>query len=162
MLELMVVAAVITVLAGAFVIPSYRSYQASRAPLDAAQRLAQDLAVLERAAQNGVRNEGATLVVVSADPLIYRCYRGRPESINPNSALGAMIVERRFPSVALTGEPIGVTTPLLFASDGTAQYVSSGLVSDPHTTIDLTINQRPAGTNATVTLDLLTGAVSVR
>jgi prepilin-type N-terminal cleavage/methylation domain-containing protein len=159
-LEMMVVAAIIAILAAALVVPSYRGYEAARAPIDAAATLAQDLAVLERAAQAGPRDEGATLIVVSDDPLVYRGYRGRPESLDPNSSLGAMLLERRFSTVRLAGGPIGMSTPLLFASDGRAQYMASGLLSDPHTTVEITLSQRPSGRTATVGLDLFTGAIS--
>lgn len=158
--EMMVVAAILVVLAAAVVVPSYRGYQAARAPSDAAATLAQDLAVLERAAQAGARDEGATLIVVTDDPLVYRGYHGRPESLDPNSTLGTMLFERRFNAVRLAGGPIASSTPLLFASDGRAQYVLSGLLSDPHAAIELTLSQRPSGRTTTVGLDLFTGAIS--
>lgn len=158
-MEVLVVAAIVSVLAG-IAIPSYRMYIASRAPADAAQTLTSDLALLERLAQVGERDEGASLMIVSTDPLVYRGYRGRPASLDPNSKLGVMVMERRFAGVRLAGGPIGVTTPLLIATDGTVQYVASGMLSDPHTTLDMTLSERPSGTSAHVTVDLLTGALS--
>jgi type II secretory pathway pseudopilin PulG len=161
LVELFVVVAIITVLTGLVIVPAYRSYVAARAPSDAAQVLAEDLALLGRAAQNGHANEGASLIILSADPLVYRCHRGRPSSVDPNSALGALLVERRFPDVALEGGPIDVSTPLLFASNGSAQYVRGGVVASQHATIAFSLSQRHGGRIARVDLNLFTGAVSV-
>lgn len=160
-IELFVVIAIVMVLTGLVVVPAYRSYIAARAPSDAAQVLAEDLALLERAAQNGHPHEGASLIIVSADPFAYRCHRGRPSSVDPNSALGAVLVERRFPNVALTSGPISVSTPLLFASNGSAQYVSGGVVASQHATIAFSLGQRHGSRMALVDLNLFTGAVSV-
>jgi type II secretory pathway pseudopilin PulG len=135
LVELFVVIAIVTILTGLIIVPAYRSYVAARAPSDAAQVLAEDIALLERTAQNGHTNEGASLIILSTDPFVYRCHRGRPSSIDPNSALGALLVERRYPDVTLEGGPIGVSTPLLFASNGSAQYVSGGVVASQHATI---------------------------
>jgi len=161
LVELFVVIAIITVLTGLVVVPAYRSYIAARGPSDAAQVLAEDLALLKRAAQNGHSNEGASLIIVSSDPLVYRCHRGRPSSVDPNSALGAVLVERRFPDVTLEEGPIGVSTPLLFASNGSAQYVSGGVPASQHATIAFALGQRHGGRIAHVDLNLFTGAVSV-
>jgi len=161
LVELFVVIAIITVLTGLVVVPAYRSYIAARGPSDAAQVLAEDLALLKRAAQNGHTNEGASLIIVSSDPFAYTCHRGRPSSIDPNSALGAVLVERRFPGVTLEDGPIGVSTPLLFASNGSAQYISGGGVASQHATIAFSLAQRHGGRVAHVDLDLFTGAVSV-
>ncbi|MBV8205130.1 MAG: hypothetical protein JO195_08875 [Candidatus Eremiobacteraeota bacterium] len=158
--EVLVVAAIVVVLAVAIAVPSYRSYVSARSPAAAAVTLAADVSLLERLAQNGKRNEGASLVVLATDPLMYRGYVGRPTSVDPNSALGAVVMERRFSGVRLAGGPIDVSTPLLFATDGSAQYVASGLLSDRHGTLELTLLQVPAGTKARVTVDLFTGAIS--
>lgn len=158
--ELFVVVAIVTVLAGLVVVPAYRSYAAARAPVDAAQVLAEDLTLLERTAQNGHSHEGASLIIVSANPFAYRCHRGRPASVDPNSALGALLVERRFPDVTLSG-PIDPSTPLLFASNGSAQYVSGGIVANQHATIDFALAQKHGAKVAHVNLNLFTGAVSV-
>ncbi len=160
-LETLVVVAVIAVLAAAVVVPSYRNYLHARAPRDAASTLAEDLGLLERVARNGARDEGASLVIVSQDPLVYRCYRGRPKGVDPNSSLHAMLVERRFSDVALAGGPIDADTPLLYASNGSAQYVEGGLVADQHRTIEFSLAQRPRGATALVDVDLFTGAVSL-
>lgn len=159
-LEVMVVIAVLAVLAGTVVMPAYRNYAAARAPADAAATLAEDIALLERAAQNGISGEGASLVIVSEDPLAYRCYRVRPTSVDPDSALGSLIVERRFAGVALGGGPINETSPLLFAGNGSAQYVSGGTVANQHAIIEITLVQSPGTRSAHVDLNLFTGAVA--
>ncbi len=161
LVELFVVVAIVMVLTGLVVVPAYRSYVAARAPSDAAQVLAEDLALLERTAQNGHPHEGASLMIASADPFAYRCYRGRPSSVDPNSALGALLVERRFPNVTLASGPIGVSTPLLFASNGSAQYVSGSVVASQHATIAFSLGQRHGSRIALVDLNLFTGAVSL-
>ena len=160
--ELLVVLAIVIVLAGVVVVPAYRSYASSRAPADAAATLAEDLSLLERTAQNGKPNEGSSLIVVSASPLIYRCHRGRPANIDPNSSLGAMLVERRFPQVILAGGPIGVSTPLLFASNGSAQYQSGGAVAGQHAAVVFVLAPTSGRKTALVTLDLFTGAIATR
>ena len=158
--EAMVVAAIVVVLAGAIVVPSYRAYMNARQPAIAATTLAADLGLLEHMAQNGKRDEGASLIVLTSDPFAYRGYLGRPTSIDPNSALGTMVVERRFMGVRLARGPIGVATPLLVATDGSVQYVASGLLSSRHGSVELTLLQDPAGATAHVTIDLFTGAIS--
>jgi Tfp pilus assembly protein PilE len=160
--EMFVVVAIMVVLAGVFVVPAYRAYGAARAPLNAAQTLAEDLALLERVAKDGGRNQGSSLIITSTNPLAYRGYRGRPTSIDPNSALGAVLVEHQFTGVVLAGGPIGTSTPLLFASNGSAQYVSSGVVADQHATIEFSLTQLRGSRTALVDLDLFTGAVSLR
>jgi hypothetical protein len=160
-IELMVVLAVIAALLCGFGLPAYRSYAMSRAPVDAATALAEDLSLLARSAQNGKLNDGASLIIVSADPLQYRGYRGRPTSIDPNSALGALLVERSFPGVMLASGPIGPATPLLFASNGSAQYVSHGTVAGQHATIEFSLSRGSEDKAARVDLDLFTGAVTM-
>ena len=158
--EVLIVAAIVAILAVAIAVPSYRSYVSARSPAAAAATLSADLALLERLAQNGKPNAGASLLVLSTDPFAYRGYVGRPTSVDPNSALGAVVMERRFAGVHLTGGPIGVSTPLLLATDGSAQYVASGLLSGRHGTVELTVSQAPSGTSAHVIIDLFTGAIS--
>ena len=160
-LEALVVVAMVAVLAATVVVPAYRSYLHSRAPRDAAATLAEDLGLLERVARNGTRDEGASLIIVSADPLVYRCYRGRPAGVDPSSSLRALLVERRFTDVALAASPIDAATPLLYASNGSAQYVEGGVIADQHSTIEFSLQQRPRGTTALVSVDLFTGAVSL-
>lgn len=161
MVEVMLVAALILALAAAFGVPGYRSYAASRASADAATSLASDLAFLVRAAQNAGGNEGASLVIESQDPLSYRGYLGRPKSIDPNASLGATLLERTFPGVSLVGGPIDATTPLLFASNGSAQFVSGGNIAPQHQTIEFLLNCNAGGKTARVDLDLFTGAVNI-
>jgi Tfp pilus assembly protein PilE len=160
-IESLVVLAVVAVMLGAVVLPAYRTYAASRAAADAATTLAEDLALLARTAQNSKVNEGSTLLIVSADPLHYRGYRGRPASIDPNSALGTVVVDRSFSTVTLAGGPIGETTPLLFANNGSAQYMSHGAVAGQHTVIEFLLGTRPRGKTARVDLDLFTGSVTM-
>jgi hypothetical protein len=160
-LEALVALAVVAVIAATMVVPAYRSYLHSRAPRDAATTLAEDLGLLERVARNGTRDEGASLIIVSADPLVYRCYRGRPIGVDPASSLRALLVERRFPDVALGAGPISPATPLLYASNGSAQYVDGGTIADQHSTVAFSLRQRPRGTTAAVSVDLFTGAVSL-
>jgi Tfp pilus assembly protein PilE len=160
-LEVLVVVAVIAVLAGAVIVPGYRSYTLSRAPADAAARLAEDLALLERTAQNGTRNEGSSLIIVSANPLVYRGYRGRPASVDPNSSLRALLIERRFANVALALGPIGTSSPLLFASNGSAQYVSGGVIMIQHAVVEFALAGTSGGRTTKVDLDLFTGSISL-
>ncbi|HEV2037762.1 MAG TPA: hypothetical protein VGQ96_04060 [Candidatus Eremiobacteraceae bacterium] len=160
--EALVIIAIVCVMVGAVVIPGYRNFMRARAPAHAASTLAEDLALLERAAQNGRPHEGSSLVVVSADPFVYRCYRGRPASVDPNSTLGALLIERRFPGVTLASGPIGLATPLLFASNGSAQYQSGGVIADQHATVGFSLTQSSGRATANVTLNLFTGAISAR
>lgn len=164
MLELLAVCAVLGVLATLAIVPSYRSYAAGRVAADAAQTFAQDVSLAERVAQDGGPFEGATMQIVSADPLTYECRRGRPTDLDPRSSLGAVIIERRFEGVNLTGGPIDAQTPLLFASNGSAQYrAANGTWPDQHqtVTVEFTATADSART-AAVTLDLFTGAVAAR
>lgn len=156
-------AVVILLMVGALgVLMPLRDYQHGRAAADAAQTLAQDLALLERVAQNGGANDGATLKIVSTSPLVYDCYYGRPHAIDPNSALGPAIVHRSFDDVALTGGPIDAKTPLLFASNGSAQYVLAGAWADQHQTIALTLApMSDAARVSSVDLNLFTGAIAL-
>ena len=159
----MLVTVFITMLAAAlFLITPFRAYMHAREAQDAAATLAQDMALLERVAQNGGVNDGATLEIISADPLVYECYYGRPNGIDPNSALGPLIVHRSYADVALTGGPIDERTPLLFASNGSAQYVSAGAWADQHQSIALTLTPSADPARAgVVNIDLFTGGISL-
>jgi len=159
-IELLVVLALIAVLTALVVIPNYRQYMASRQVRDAATTLAEDIALLERSAQNGARDEGATLWLTSNSPLSYSCYRGRPQSLDPNSHLQGLILRRTFAHVAVAG-PINASTPLLFAGNGSAQYQVDGAMADPHGPIDFSLGPRD-GTeqSAHVILNPFTGSVS--
>lgn len=162
LLELIVAASIVALAALLALVMPFRDYARSRVASDAAATLAQDLALLEREAQNGGANDGSTLLIVSANPLVYECRYGRPNVLDPNSTLGATIVRRSFAGVALGAGPIDANTPLLFASNGSAQYVSSGAWADQHQTIELLlIPSSDEARTAKVDLNLFTGAISV-
>jgi len=158
LVEVTLVAALMLVLAMAFGVPGYRSYEASRASHDAATVLSSDLALLVRAAQNASDGTGACLIIESAAPLSYRGYLGRPKKLDPNSRLGTVLFDRTFARVTLANSPIGSATTLLFASNGSAQYESAGTIAPQHATIDFQL-RASAGRAADVRLDLFTGAV---
>lgn len=161
MIELLVVLALIALLATLLVIPNYRGYIAARAPHDAATTLAEDIALLERSAQNGARDEGATLLVNSDSPLSYSCYRGRPATLDPNSHLQGLLVRRTFAHVALLAGPINASTPLLFAGNGSAQYEVDGDIADQHQLLDFSLGPADeTGPNAHVILNPFTGSVA--
>ncbi|HLN46760.1 MAG TPA: prepilin-type N-terminal cleavage/methylation domain-containing protein [Magnetospirillaceae bacterium] len=161
LMEMLTVVSLLAIAAALVLLTPFRAYQHGRAAGDAAATLAQDLALLERAAQNGGANDGSTLVIVSTAPLSYDCYYGRPNAIDPNSTLGPVIVHRSFDDVALTGGPIDSNTPLLFASNGSAQYVSAGTWADQHQTIELVLTPASdASRSAKVDLNLFSGGVS--
>jgi Tfp pilus assembly protein PilE len=161
LIEAMVVVALVLVLTTAIAIPSYRSYASSRAAADAAATLAGDIGLLERAAQNSNAGEGSSLIVESDGPLRYSCYYGRPTVVDPSSSLGTLIVQRSFPEVVLSGGPISAATPLLFARNGSAQYVdATGKVAPQHATIEFALTSKDGARTVSVDLDLFTGAVS--
>jgi type II secretory pathway pseudopilin PulG len=162
LLEMLVAVSILMLAASIILITPFRAYMHARAASDAAATLAQDLALLERVAQNGGVNDGATLEIVSADPLVYECYYGRPNAIDPSSALGPLIAHRSFDDVALTSGPINASTPLLFASNGSAQYVSAGVWADQHQSIELTLTPSSDGGRASkVDLELFTGGIAL-
>lgn len=160
LLEVMVVAVIMLALAAAFALPAYRDYARSRETSDAATRLAEDLEYLSRIAQNGVPNEGASLIVESDRPLSYRGYLGRPAGEDPRSSLRQVLLERTFPDVSLEGGRIGPGTPLLFADNGSAQYEVGGLVASQHQTVTFVLDPTGSGKSASVGLNLFTGAVT--
>ncbi|HXM17782.1 MAG TPA: type II secretion system protein [Candidatus Tumulicola sp.] len=161
LLEVLVVAAIIGLAASLAVVPAYLDYSRARAASDAATTLAQDLSLIERAAQNAGPNVGGTLEIISADPLVYECRYGRPNEIDPNSMLGDLIVRRSFDHVALAQGVISSTTPLLFASNGSAQFVQAGEWSDQHQTIELTlVASGDSSRAARVDVNLFTGAIA--
>ncbi|HME81918.1 MAG TPA: prepilin-type N-terminal cleavage/methylation domain-containing protein [Candidatus Eremiobacteraceae bacterium] len=162
LMEMLVVVSMLAIAAALVLLTPFRAYQRERAAGDAASTVAQDLALLERVAQNGGANDGATLQIDSTAPLSYDCYYGRPNAIDSNSTLGPVIVHRSFDDVDLTGGPIDATTPLLFASNGSVQYVSAGTWADQHQTIELVLT--PASDEARaakVDLNLFTGGISL-
>jgi type II secretory pathway pseudopilin PulG len=162
LIEVIVALSVVVLIALTIAIPTYALYSRARVARDAADALAQDLALLERSAQNGVAMQGATLEIDSASPLRYSCYRGRPSNLDPNTQLGTLILQRTFAGVSLGDGPINLSTPLLFASNGSAQYFDGTQWVDQHRppiaftlapTADLT---HPVA----VTLDMFTGEVT--
>lgn len=161
--EVLAVCAVLGVLGAIAVIPTYRSYQAARAAGDAAQTLAQDISFAERVAQNSGPFEGATIEIISANPLVYECYHGRPSAIDPRSSLGDLLVRRSYDNVQLAGGPIDATTPLLFASNGSAQFEQAdGTWPEQHQTIHIVLAPTGDASRAIVVgLDLFTGTVSL-
>jgi type II secretory pathway pseudopilin PulG len=162
LLEMLTVVAILAVASALFLITPFRSYVHARAARDAAKTMAQDIAWLERIAQNGGVNDGATLQIDSIDPLIYDCYYGRPNVLDPNSTLGPLIVHRSFDDVTLSSGPIDTSTPLLFADNGSVQYLSAGVWADQHQTVELTLTPSNDRTRtASVNLDLFTGGVAV-
>lgn len=162
LMEMLVAVAMLATASALFLITPFRQYVHGRAASDAASTMAQDVALLERIAQNGGANDGATLQIVSTNPLVYDCYYGRPNNIDINSALGPKIVHRSFDDVTLTGGPIDTHTPLLFASNGSVQYVLAGNWADQHQTIEITLTpSSDASRSARVDLNLFTGGVSV-
>jgi len=161
-LEVVVVAAITALIAIAVIVPAYPTYTRARAARDAGAALAQDLELLERSAQNGVDMQGATLEIDSLSPLDYSCYHGRPAELDPHTTLGALIVRRTFADVSLGAGPINTSTPLLFASNGSAQYFDGTQWVDQHgppVVFALTPTTDP-GHSIAVTLDLFTGEVT--
>ncbi|HLJ82616.1 MAG TPA: hypothetical protein VKT51_00400 [Candidatus Eremiobacteraceae bacterium] len=161
LLEVLAVAGIIALVALFIGIPSYATYARERQAHDAASTLAQDLALLERSAQND-EGAGATLEIDSASPFAYSCYHGRPSNLDPRTTLGGLIVRRSFPGVALGYGPISASTPLLFASNGSAQYFDGVHWVDQHGppipfTLTATGGQSHA---AAVMIDMFTGEIS--
>ena len=66
LLETIVAVAIAALIAAAVAVPTYATYSRARTARDAADALAQDIALLERSAQNGVDMQGATLEIDSA------------------------------------------------------------------------------------------------
>jgi hypothetical protein len=161
-MEILVALAIAALFTIGVVIPTFTMYARARAARDAADALAQDIALLERSAQNGVTMQGATLEIDSTSPFAYSCYHGRPANLDPNTKLGALIVQRTFAEVSLGSGPINAATPLLFASNGSAQYFDGTRWVDQHgppLAFTLTPVSDPAHPVA-VTLNLFTGEVS--
>ena len=159
--ELMAVCAILAALAAMVAIPQYAKYTRVREVDDAAAVLAQDIAYLERFAQNSGPFEGATLDVKSDDPLRYMCYSGRPALLDPQSHIRGVLIVRQFENVSLVPGALDRHSPLLFAHNGSVQYVSGNLWADQH--VPVTIELRSLGDKArtaTIGLNPFTGAVS--
>ncbi len=158
LLETLTAVGILGLLMAGLAIPAYRQYAASRASRDAAITLAADVAWLSRAAQNADGRQGASLIIESVDPLTYDGYLGRPRWADPQSTLGRLLIHRTFTGVRLDG-PLDPHTPLLFASNGSAQYLVAGSPVTQHGILVLTLVSRDASRSATIRLDLLTGTL---
>jgi len=159
--EAMVVCAVLALLAALIVLPAYDRYRRAREVGDAGAVLAQDIAYLERFAQNSDPYEGATIEIQSGDPLRYTGYSGRPSGMDPQSHIRAVLFIRSYADVALASGPLRHNSPLLFAHNGSVQYVADQQWADQH--VPVTIELRSTAVHdrtATVTLDPFTGAVT--
>lgn len=161
LMEIIVAVSIATIITLAIAFPTYMLVSRARAARDAADVLAQDIALLERSAQNGVDMQGATLEIDSTSPLSYSCFHGRPTDLDPKTALGTLIVKRTFADVSLRDGPINVATPLLFASNGSAQYFDGTRWIDQHgPPIAITMSPVTDPTHpVVVTLNLFTGEV---
>jgi Tfp pilus assembly protein PilE len=162
LIEIIIALAIAVIFTIAVVIPTFMMYARARAARDAADALAQDIALLERSAQNGVKMQGATLEIDSLSPFVYSCYHGRPANLDPKTTLGALIVQRTFADVTLESGPINASTPLLFASNGSGQYFDGTRWVDQHgPPVAFTLSLATDPTHpVVVTLDLFTGEVS--
>ena len=161
LLELVVVCAIFSVLALAVVIPQYSSYSRAREVGDAAAILSGDIAYLERFAQNSEPFEGATIEVQSDDPLAYTCYSGRPSSLDPQWRIRDVLIARSFGDVALVPGALHRGGPLMFAHNGSVQYVSGNQWADQHAPVTIELRSRADRSRlATVRLEPFTGAVS--
>ena len=159
--ELMLACALLALMIGLVVIPAYTEYRHGREVDDAATLLAADIAYLERYAENSDPYEGATIEVESGDPLRYTCYSGRPTSLDPQSHIRAVLFVRSYQETAIAGGPLSRNTPLLFAHNGSVQYIDGGQWADQHTAVTFMLRSlSERGRTAEVTLDPFTGAAS--
>lgn len=163
LLESMVVLALFGILLTMAIPPTLRDYARSRSARDASARVAQDIALLERVAQDGGAHAGATLIITSPQPLNYACYRGRPAADAPGWRLGDLIVQRSFPDVSLAAGSVGQAGALLFARNGSVQVKEGDVWVDQHQTLTITLvsGDQPAA-SANVDLNLFTGGVILR
>jgi len=159
--ELLIVCAILAGLAALFVFPQYQKYARARQVDDAAALLAQDIAYLERYAQNSEPYEGATIEVKSNDPLQYTCYSGRPTSMDGQSHIRGVLFVRQYNDVTLVPGALSRTSPLLFAHNGSVQYVQNHAWADQHTPVTIDLRSTVEhGRAASVDLSPFTGAVS--
>jgi len=160
-IELIFVCAILSILALLALLPRYVDYARARQVDDAATILSQDIAYLERFAQNSEPYEGATIEVESDDPLEYTCFSGRPARLDPLSHIRSALFVRSFADVALTPGPLGRNSALLFAHNGSIQYVAGQQWADQHAAVTIELRSRDdkAGI-ATLTVDPFTGAVA--
>jgi prepilin-type N-terminal cleavage/methylation domain-containing protein len=159
--EMLASCAVIAVLASLLVIPSYIRYTKAREVDDASSILAQDIGYLERFAQDSDPLEGATIEVQSDDPLRYTCYSGRPSLMDPQSHIRDVLIVRDFPNVRIEPGALDHASPLLFARNGSLQYVSGGDWNDQHEAFSIELQSRvEPGRTASLSVDPFTGGVS--
>ena len=161
-LELLVACAILTVLALVAVLPRYVEYTRARQVGDAASILSQDIAYLERFAQNSEPFEGATIEIDSTDPLQYTCYSGRPSGLDPLSHLRSALFVRSFPDVAVASGPLHRGSPLLFAHNGSIQYVDHGQWADQHLVVTIELRSRvDESRTGDVVVNPFTGGISM-
>lgn len=159
--EMMVVVSIVALLTALAIVPAYTKYQHERQAADAARQLAQDIGYLERFAQDSAPYEGATIVVQTLDPFAYACYAGRPTGLDAESYLRGILIQRTYPDVVLLPGALSRTSPLLFARNGSVQYIAGGKWADQHQPIAIDVISRgDASVSAVVGLNLFTGAVS--
>jgi hypothetical protein len=161
LIEALVVCAIVAMLASLIVIPAYDRFARARAVDDAAAILAQDVGLLERFAQNSAPFEGASIEVQSEDPLHYIAYSGRPNLLDPQSHIVALLFERRFSYVRLLPGALGRNSPMLFPRNGSVQYIAGGRWADQHdpALIRLQSTADPSR-QAAVSIDPFTGSVT--
>lgn len=157
----MVVCAIIAVLASVLVVPRYVEYARARQVDDAAAVLAQDIAYVERFAENSGPFEGATIEVRTENPLAYTCYSGRPQGIDPQSQIRSVLLSRSFPDVSLVPGALQRYHPFLFAHNGSVQFIAQHQWADQHQQVTIELRSRvEQGRVSLVHLDPFTGAVS--
>ncbi|HEY7993551.1 MAG TPA: prepilin-type N-terminal cleavage/methylation domain-containing protein [Candidatus Eremiobacteraceae bacterium] len=161
MIELLVACAILTVLALVALLPRYLEYTRARQVGDSVSILSQDVAYLERFAQNSEPFEGATIEIDSADPLKYTCYSGRPSSLDPLSHIRTALFVRSFPDVALMSGPLGHSSPFLFAHNGSIQYPDDGQWADQHLVVTIELRSRvDRSRTGDVVVNPFTGGIS--
>ena len=160
--ELMVTFGVMAMLASLLIVPAYLNYSKAHQAADAAAILAQDIAYLERFAQDSAPFEGATIEVQREEPFEYTCYSGRPSSLDPQSHIRGVLRARTFANVRLVPGALGRSSPLMFARNGSVQYVAGGIWVDQHVPVAIVLLSREDSSRpASVRLNPFTGAVSL-
>jgi len=161
MIEVIAVCAILTALALLALLPRYSDYSRARQVTDAASVLSQDIAYLERFAENSEPYEGATIEIDSADPLKYTCYSGRPSGLDPMSHIRATLFVRSYDDVALASGPLRHENPFLFAHNGSIQYIDHQQWADQHQLVTIELRSRVDRSRiADVTLDPFTGGLT--
>lgn len=161
LIELTVASLIVAAVAIFFVIPQYARYARAREVGDAAATLVQDIAFLERFAQNSNPYEGATIEVQSDYPFRYTCYSGRPSGMDPQSHIRGVLIERSFPNVMLASGPLRHNSPFLFAHNGSIQFVANQQWNDQHIPVTIGLQSLVDDERtATVSVNPFTGAVA--